>query len=480
MVFFFGKLAGKDIGPLTVLVISGLLAAGCQSSAGKREAPKVAEAPPPTVQQAVAVPKAVKIQMPVKDQASFALARVVSGIRRGTTIANFPRRFLGICNASHGRKSTLDWATGRQEFGDWRSELGDIFFDVLRDKGVNVLGDPKKLFQRDDSATSAEYLVGARIQELNGRFCEAHSWLNRRPLDRYKGQFDIRIEWSVYSNLNKRTVARFETRGHFRQRKTKAQGILLTFLGAFADATENLLAEKAFVDLIERKTDRQATLASASGNFKPVPDDVGEFSKVEITRVPESRLAIRRIVADVTAAVVSIRAGASLGSGFLIDRSGLLMTNEHVVKQAKRVQVVFANGLEVGGKVVRRDPVHDVALVKIPLNARSVLPVRTEPAQRLEDVYAIGSPLMEALAATVTRGIVSAWRMEPRQGLRFIQADVPISRGNSGGPLLDQFGNVIGISVAGFDHDNAQNLNLFIPINDALVALNIVQQTAQN
>ena len=168
---------------------------------------------------------------------------------------------------------------------------------------------------------------------------------------------------------------------------------------------------------------------------------------------------IRRIIGGVISAVVSVRAGGGHGSEFLIDRSGLLLTNEQVIKTAKRVQVVFGNGLEVTGTVVRRDPVHDVALVKILLRACSVLPMREKPARRLEDVYAVGSPVVEELAGTVTRGVVSAWRQSQPDGIRHIQADVPISGGNSGGPLLDRFGNVVGISVGAIVNERAQNLN---------------------
>jgi S1-C subfamily serine protease len=84
-------------------------------------------------------------------------------------------------------------------------------------------------------------------------------------------------------------------------------------------------------------------------------------------------------------------------------------------------------------------------------------------------VFALGTPLTRALQSTLTRGIVSARRS--LGGKTYLQADVAISTGNSGGPLLDKMGNVVGISVAGFNV--GENLNLFIPINEALSALNI-------
>lgn len=131
------------------------------------------------------------------------------------------------------------------------------------------------------------------------------------------------------------------------------------------------------------------------------------------------------------------------------------------------------NTIEVFGEVKRVNKKRDVALIKVPLRIPNVLPLRTRPAESLEKVYAIGSPLEEALKSTVTTGIVSAVRKSTRTGLVLIQSDAAISPGNSGGPLLDRFGNVIGISVSINIDRYAQNLNNFIPINDALNSINL-------
>ena len=87
-----------------------------------------------------------------------------------------------------------------------------------------------------------------------------------------------------------------------------------------------------------------------------------------------------------------------------------------------------------------------------------------------ETVYAIGSPLGEALQNTMTKGIVSANRVQGGQA--FIQSDVAVTHGNSGGPLLDEKGRVIGITDWGIGSDSGNlNLNFFIPIGEALKAL---------
>ncbi|MFP6756908.1 MAG: serine protease, partial [Alphaproteobacteria bacterium] len=126
---------------------------------------------------------------------------------------------------------------------------------------------------------------------------------------------------------------------------------------------------------------------------------------------------------------------------------------------------------EVVGEVLRTDKVRDVALVKVPVRIRTALPIRKKLATRLEKVYVIGTPLKESLGSTITAGVVSALRTDLKTGQILIQSDAPITGGNSGGALLDEYGNVIGISVLSYIH--GQNLNLFIPIGEALERLNI-------
>jgi S1-C subfamily serine protease len=123
--------------------------------------------------------------------------------------------------------------------------------------------------------------------------------------------------------------------------------------------------------------------------------------------------------------------------------------------------------------VVRTDPVRDVALIKVAETNLPALPLRLKTSPNVGDeVYAIGTPRLEYLDVTVTRGIVSAYRDEG--GLKYIQSDVQIHPGNSGGPLIDKEGNVVGISVMGLMVSGAsQNLNFFVPIAEAVARLRV-------
>lgn len=142
----------------------------------------------------------------------------------------------------------------------------------------------------------------------------------------------------------------------------------------------------------------------------------------------------------------------SLGSGFVIDPSGYIITNNHVIDSAEDVSVTFSNNVKYKAKIVGRDKKTDLALLKI--DAKKPLPSVTmgdADAMRVGDwVIAIGNPY--GLGGSVTQGIISARQRSINAGPfdDFLQTDAPINRGNSGGPLFNTKGEVIGINTAIF------------------------------
>jgi S1-C subfamily serine protease len=171
--------------------------------------------------------------------------------------------------------------------------------------------------------------------------------------------------------------------------------------------------------------------------------------------------------------VVSIIAGSTLGSGVLITADGYLLTNEHVVGRAKAVTVRWPDGTETPGEVVRADKRRDVALVKTEPPKLRPLAIRRRPVTLAETVYAIGTPRETDFAGTLTRGVVSTVQ-RVIGGQAYIQSDVAIAHGNSGGPLLDEKGAIVGLSVLIYEPGGVpQNINFFVPIDEALKALAI-------
>lgn len=396
----------------------------------------------------------------VRDVPTFALDRVIASLKRGTVIAHFPKVWSKnsaslLCNRAFAYDGILTWGRGTTLLGNWSTELGEIFHEVLTGKGVSVAGDPTRMFQQSVSVNAAEYLVGARITAIKGNFCEDHSWWDGRPMQRYNGEFHLDVEWVIYSSLLRREVLKLTTFGRSTTVKPVADGIVLTFHEAFANATENLLSSKDFVGLVTRRIDPVAT-AGFEGDV------------LALQNLPASRRSFASQMEPILEAVVTVSAGSGHGSGFFISADGLVMTNAHVVGNANRVRVTLNTGRSLYGEVVRMDAARDVALVRVEPQEIRPLPLRFTPVKQAEKVYAIGTPTLESLSSTITSGIVSAIRAPDSPKAGFIQSDAPVSPGNSGGPLLDDRGNVVAITVLKV---RGENLNLFIPIASALDAM---------
>jgi Do/DeqQ family serine protease len=166
----------------------------------------------------------------------------------------------------------------------------------------------------------------------------------------------------------------------------------------------------------------------------------------------------------------SVRVERGTGSGFVISKDGLVLTNAHVVDNTDSVEVTLKDGRKFQGKVLGSDPVTDVAVVRIQASNIPVVPLgNSDQLKPGEWAIAIGNPL--GLDNTVTAGIISATGRKsaeagvPDKRVSFIQTDAAINPGNSGGPLLNQQGEVVGMNTAIIG--GAQGLGFAIPINTA-------------
>jgi S1-C subfamily serine protease len=165
--------------------------------------------------------------------------------------------------------------------------------------------------------------------------------------------------------------------------------------------------------------------------------------------------------------VVTLLAGGGHGGGFLVSRDGYALTDQHVIGSARRVAVRWSDGIETVGGMVRSDRIRDVALVKTDPRGREPLPLRRDSMRPGETVFAIGAPLETRFQNSVSRGVVSAYRTI--EGLHYLQSDVFINPGASGGPLLDEHGVVAAMTKSTYRIDSAPTgINFFTPVADTL------------
>jgi serine protease Do len=167
------------------------------------------------------------------------------------------------------------------------------------------------------------------------------------------------------------------------------------------------------------------------------------------------------------------RKSSALGSGFIIDEKGIVVTNNHVIQDAEDIVVIVNGNEEFSAKVIGADPLSDIAILQLDTK-KKLIPVKfgdSDKARIGDWVIAIGNPF--GLGGTVTSGIISARNRSI--GLSryedYIQTDASINSGNSGGPLFDMNGDVIGINTAILGRSGSVGIGFSIPSNSAKIVI---------
>jgi serine protease Do len=400
--------------------------------------------------QTIVIPNPTEvIPIPIESETRpVAFSRITARLNRGQTWGQIQGGLFCI------PAGNLVWGGGQVRIDT--GEFGDVFREELEKTGFKVLGGSGNLFEEADTS-AAEYLVAGAVKQASATICSIMAGMG--DFDTIKGRILFDIEWQVYSRLQRRVVATINTRGGVNQTKSGPGGPLLLFEQAFAENVRQLINTREFREVfIGKKLDEGQLLAA------PI------LSPIVVKRsvaTPTSS------ISDLVGSVVSISNGESTGSGFLISSDGYLLTNRHVTGDAQIVRVRWSDGAETVGTVVRSNRGRDVALVKTDSRSRRPFNLATTTAPELgSSVRAIGSPFGPDLQGTVSQGVLSSSRII--DGFRYLQSDVSVNRGSSGGPLIDANGSVSGITVAGLSVSGAPvGVNFFIPINEAISFLNL-------
>ncbi len=340
-----------------------------------------------------------------------------------------------------------------------QTEFKKYFDAAFEDSGYTVAGD--KTFAMEQAGGN-DLSLAAVITDVRLSHCGSRSAPDLRTFT--QNATYLKIEWKVFDNLARQVVYEATTEGVEDSFKKSARfnGAAVSAGLAFRQATENLLAQPKFAGLL-------ATGGMLDTSFS----DAGEsLDDVRIRRGSGGSSFVAK-TAEIEKAAVTVRTRGGHGSGFLVSAPGYVLTNQHVVGQNREV-IVIHGGQQRRAMVVRSHPGRDVALLKLEGHTKAApLQIDTSQVRLGEEIYVVGTPLDESLDFSITRGIVSARRtLDDRP---YYQTDAAVNPGNSGGPVFNSSGNVIGITVAGhFTRDGgSKNINYVIPINDALDALEI-------
>lgn len=336
--------------------------------------------------------------------------------------------------------------------------------------GYQVIGDPNSIFEKDKG--KAELEMAAMITDIKADVCNYDMGVLGQQSG---GKGIVQVNWQIYSNLDRKVVFELSTSGKSNVRMKRA-GEDDVIIDAFGSAMQQLLADQRFYQFMINtggRNDEVNNLTNHDSQQNAALPLQPSIPAILISRLQLSSKRFQDHATEIRGNVVTVFSGGSMGSGFFISERHVI-TNHHVVGAAKFVKVKLITGREILGEVIGSDARRDVALVQTEVSGLPGLPILAEELGIGSPIFVIGSPLDEKNEGTVSAGIVSSYRTEQNQ--RLIQSDVNIMPGNSGGPMLDDKGNVIGIAVSGLSEGNgvtSLGVNFFIPIAEAMAKLNI-------
>ena len=187
-------------------------------------------------------------------------------------------------------------------------------------------------------------------------------------------------------------------------------------------------------------------LPTATPLVVPTPSPIPETPTLPAQVVERNSLSVEEIVTKARPSVLRIVGERTAGTGFVVDTAGYILTNEHIVAGQSRLTAIFDDDTRLRARVVSADEQRDIALLKVD-GGNGLTPLAFATALREgEDVIALGFPLNLSGTITITRGIVSAARWF--DGVKHVQTDAAVNPGNSGGPLLNNRGEVVGMNTS--------------------------------
>jgi S1-C subfamily serine protease len=314
----------------------------------------------------------------------------------------------------------------------------------LRKAGFHGVGDENPLFGKDETA-SAEYLIGATVREL-----ECVGMLSD-PIASCR----IGVEWQLFDVAADRVVYAVTTR--------------VAVLNTMSRHLPTLLMNRSLESLIARDRFRDS-FGAAPKLVRDAPTwPAATFASCAplTQRMPEASEAVLN-------GTVLVRTRSGHGSGFFVSSDGLVLTAAHVVRGGGgSVKLRLRDGAEIDAVAARVDEVTDVALLRParPVSGQQCLSVPKQDVPTGAEVYVVGAPADSKLAFSLTRGIVSGRRV--LEGREQLQTDASVSPGNSGGPLIDGSGALVGVVTSKLTGGHVEGIAFAVPMAAAFKALHL-------
>ncbi|MBN1523669.1 MAG: serine protease [Spirochaetales bacterium] len=341
-----------------------------------------------------------------------------------------------------------------EEEGQFKS----IAAKLLRNYGYDVLEDSDDLFGTG-SAAKARFQIAGIISKT---FVDQNIYYQSACTPgagsiAVNSKVEMVAEWQIYDSIKDKVILKIETTGYYKNEKEKDLQVII--FDTFEDTFLRLMANAEFVKALTGK--------SIDTTEKPTdtsPIKAGYSLDGQKTKMPSG-------ISDLFKSVVTIKVGVTHGTGMIISADGYILTAAHVVDGADKVAVVFESGEQAEGTVIRLIRTNDSAIIKVNKKNLPFIPIAKAQPPIGSEVFVIGTPLDKSLSYSVTKGIISGYR--EKNDIKYIQTDTPVNPGNSGGPLIDGNGYIIGIISSKLMGPGVESIGFAIPVHEALRTLNI-------
>lgn len=310
------------------------------------------------------------------------------------------------------------------------------FSDKISEEDVSNLQNPKVIFK-------------PIVKKLNFN-------LEGRLLRDYSGKCSIDCEWQLYdlSNLNTPISSFLVTVEYYRTGNNYE--LILHEMIALSEI--KLLETESLYNIL------------AATEKKHLEQSKGEKIKIALS-TQKIHQNLTDMLKKTSSSVVTVETEKKFGSGVFISDNGYIITNYHVIEGEKTVFVRIDKEKKIKAEIIKSNRDFDLAILKVDVNSKG-LSFNKNSTNLGEDVYAIGTPLDKKLQQSISKGIISGYR--EFNGVNFIQMDTNINSGNSGGPLLNSKGEIIGINTLKATGENVAGIGFSIPSSLVLKMLNIV------
>lgn len=352
----------------------------------------------------------------------------------------------------------LEWK-GSIKVGD--DTFSEKFIEVATNMGLNTLLKAyTELFSEeiDQENQLPRFIIGVELVDMNIRSFEVKAKPIYSPIITHS---TLSFKWSVLDKKSGKVVFTHTNSSTYKFRQERYQN-MYNVQYVYENALIDFLSNEKFMALLEGAENIPVPAVSKDSSQKigiesPQPMVFANFSGM---------------VKSATKSCVTIITDGGYGSGAMVDSDGIILSAYHVVEGVNKIEVKFSSGIQIPATIIAYHEKSDVVLLKVNGSGFSALPLYTKAEYGLgEEVSTIGTPAELELGQSLSKGIISGQRkLDDRV---FIQMDMAVSPGNSGGPLLNEKGEIIGVVLSKIVDEGVEGIGFAVPADVLIKDLNI-------